>query len=144
MRGRFLFDLRLQDVGLLVGPGCAAQSVAKFAKVFGQPVTRQLLRQFLAQRGLAHAFGTDHRDAANDRRLCHARHDSCQTAARQRFQPTTASEAKMFDATKWLGQWIERPQPALGGRKPADLLDTPTGVELVARLLGSIESGAYQ
>ena len=57
---------------------------------------------------------------------------------------STASEAKTFDATKWLGQWIERPQPALGGRKPADLLDTPTGVEVVARLLGSIESGAYQ
>jgi putative toxin-antitoxin system antitoxin component (TIGR02293 family) len=57
---------------------------------------------------------------------------------------STASGAKTFDATKWLGQWIERPQPALGGRKPADLLDTPTGVELVARLLGSIESGAYQ
>jgi putative toxin-antitoxin system antitoxin component (TIGR02293 family) len=57
---------------------------------------------------------------------------------------STAVEAKTFDATKWLGQWIERPQPALGGRKPADLLDTPTGVELVARLLGSLESGAYQ
>ena len=57
---------------------------------------------------------------------------------------STAPEAKNFDAAKWLGQWIERPQPALGGRKPADLVDTPTGVELVARLLGSIESGAYQ
>jgi putative toxin-antitoxin system antitoxin component (TIGR02293 family) len=57
---------------------------------------------------------------------------------------STAAEAKTFDATRWLGQWIERPQPALGGRKPADLLDTPTGVELVARLLGSLESGAYQ
>ena len=57
---------------------------------------------------------------------------------------STAREAKTFDATKWLGQWIERPQPALGGRRPADLLDTPTGVQVVARLLGSIESGAYQ
>ena len=57
---------------------------------------------------------------------------------------STASEARDFDAAKWLGQWIERPQPSLGGRKPADLLDTPTGVEVVARLLGSIESGAYQ
>ena len=57
---------------------------------------------------------------------------------------STAREAKTFDATKWLGQWIERPQRALGGRKPAELLDTPTGAELVARLLGSIESGAYQ
>jgi len=57
---------------------------------------------------------------------------------------STATEAKGFDAAKWLGRWIERPQPSLGGRKPADLLDTPTGVEVVARLLGSIESGAYQ
>jgi len=57
---------------------------------------------------------------------------------------STAGEAKTFDAAKWLGRWIERPQPALGGRKPADLLDTPTGVEVVTRLLGSIESGAYQ
>jgi putative toxin-antitoxin system antitoxin component (TIGR02293 family) len=57
---------------------------------------------------------------------------------------STASQAHGFDSAKWLGQWIERPQPALGGRKPADLIDTPTGIELVARLLGSIESGAYQ
>jgi len=31
-----------------------------------------------------------------------------------------------------------------GARKPADLVDTPTGLEVVARLLGGIESGAYQ
>lgn len=57
---------------------------------------------------------------------------------------STAPDAKNFDAARWLGQWIERPQPALGGRKPADLIDTPTGLNVVARLLGSIESGAYQ
>ncbi len=57
---------------------------------------------------------------------------------------STAEAARGFDTAKWLGTWIERPQPALGGRKPADLLDTPTGFEVVARLLGSLESGAYQ
>lgn len=57
---------------------------------------------------------------------------------------STAKEAHDFDAARWLGQWLERPQPSLGGRKPAELIDTPTGVEVVARLLGSIESGAYQ
>ena len=57
---------------------------------------------------------------------------------------STAPEAKGFDAAKWLGQWIERPQPSLGGRRAADLIDTPTGVDVVARLLGSIASGAYQ
>ena len=57
---------------------------------------------------------------------------------------STAEEAKNFDSTQWFGQWIERPQPALGGRKPAELMDTPTGVKIVAKLLRSIESGAYQ
>jgi putative toxin-antitoxin system antitoxin component (TIGR02293 family) len=57
---------------------------------------------------------------------------------------STAPEAVDFDAAKWLGQWLERPQPALGGRKPGDLIDTPTGIEVVSRLLGAIESGAYQ
>jgi putative toxin-antitoxin system antitoxin component (TIGR02293 family) len=57
---------------------------------------------------------------------------------------STAPEARDFDSARWLGQWLERPQPALGGRKPAELIDTPTGLEVVARLLGAIESGAYQ
>lgn len=56
---------------------------------------------------------------------------------------STADEARGFDAAKWLGQWIERPQPSLGGKKPAEFLDTPTGVEIVSRVLGAIESGAY-
>lgn len=64
--------------------------------------------------------------------------------AQEIVQNSTSEAAKDFDSAKWLGQWIERPQPALGGRKPSDLLDTRTGVEVVARLLGSIESGAYQ
>lgn len=57
---------------------------------------------------------------------------------------STALEAEDFDAAKWLGRWIDIPQPALGGRKPSELLDTPTGLEIVLRLLGAIESGAYQ
>lgn len=57
---------------------------------------------------------------------------------------STAAEAKDFDVAKWLGHWIERPQPALGGRKPADLIGTPTGLDMVTRVLGAIESGAYQ
>ncbi len=64
--------------------------------------------------------------------------------AKEIVERSTAPEAKDFDAARWLGQWIERPQPALGGAKPADFLDTPTGVEIVTRLLRSIESGSYQ
>jgi putative toxin-antitoxin system antitoxin component (TIGR02293 family) len=57
---------------------------------------------------------------------------------------STAAEAKDFDAAKWLGRWLEIPQPALGGRKPSELLDTPTGLDVVLKVLGAIESGAYQ
>ena len=39
--------------------------------------------------------------------------------------------ASDFDVAKWLGRWIEHPQPALG-------------IDVVARLLGSLQSGAYQ
>lgn len=64
--------------------------------------------------------------------------------ARTVVSNSTAEETNNFDTARWLGQWIERPQPALSGRKPADLIDTPTGAKIVSRLLGSFESGAYQ
>lgn len=63
--------------------------------------------------------------------------------AKAMAENSDAAEARGFDTAKWLGEWIELPQPALGGRKPADMLDTPTGVETVVKLLGAIESGAY-
>ena len=63
--------------------------------------------------------------------------------AQEIVENSTAAEAKNFDSAKWLGQWLEKPQPALGGRKPCELIDTPTGLEIVAKLLGAIESGAY-
>jgi putative toxin-antitoxin system antitoxin component (TIGR02293 family) len=64
--------------------------------------------------------------------------------AQDMVKESTASQAQGFDALRWLGQWIERPQPALGGQRPADLLDTPTGMDMVSRLLGAVQSGAYQ
>jgi putative toxin-antitoxin system antitoxin component (TIGR02293 family) len=64
--------------------------------------------------------------------------------AKSMVENATSLESKDFDSAKWLGQWLERAQPALGGRKPADLIITPTGVEIVTRLLGAIESGAIQ
>ncbi len=64
--------------------------------------------------------------------------------AQEIVRNSTAQEAQGFDSAKWLGRWLDIPQAALGGRKPAELLDTPTGIEMVLRLLGAIESGAYQ
>lgn len=57
---------------------------------------------------------------------------------------TDNEEARNFDVEKWVGEWIQRPQPALGGLAPAELMDTPTGRASVMRVLGAIQSGAYQ
>lgn len=64
--------------------------------------------------------------------------------AREIVDNSTATEAATFDSAKWLGSWLETPQAGLGGRKPSMLIDTPTGLALVSKLLGAIESGAYQ
>ena len=48
-----------------------------------------------------------------------------------------------FDAAKWVGRWIDRPLPALGGQKPADLMDTPDGRALVFNIVAGMQSGTY-
>lgn len=53
-------------------------------------------------------------------------------------------DAKDFDVGKWLGEWIESPQPALGGIKPSELLDTEVGGNRVYQVLSALESGSYQ
>lgn len=50
---------------------------------------------------------------------------------------STAPDAARFDAARWLGRWIEAPQPALGGSRPSELIGTPTGLEV------ALESAAY-
>lgn len=56
---------------------------------------------------------------------------------------STSDQAPGFDTAQWLGQWLEQAQPALGGLRPSDLLDTETGTQMVHQLLGALESGAY-
>ena len=56
---------------------------------------------------------------------------------------STHPDAATFDTARWLGGWIRKPQPALGGRRPEELLDTPTGQAAVMRVLGAMESGAF-
>ncbi|SOE63487.1 Protein of unknown function [Burkholderia sp. D7] len=48
-----------------------------------------------------------------------------------------------FDAAQWLAAWMERSVPALGGRRPAEYMDTVEGRALISRLLAMMQSGAY-
>lgn len=55
----------------------------------------------------------------------------------------SSGDAEGFDAAQWVGRWLRQPVPALGGRLPADYLDTFEGQKLVSRLLAACQSGAY-
>jgi putative toxin-antitoxin system antitoxin component (TIGR02293 family) len=48
-----------------------------------------------------------------------------------------------FDAGAWVSNWLEQPVPALGGRRPAELMDTSEGQAIVSRLVAQMQSGAY-
>ena len=48
-----------------------------------------------------------------------------------------------FDAGAWVSNWLDQPVPALGGRRPAELMDTPEGQGIVSRLVAQMQSGAY-
>ncbi|MEK6346349.1 MAG: antitoxin Xre/MbcA/ParS toxin-binding domain-containing protein [Burkholderia sp.] len=54
-----------------------------------------------------------------------------------------SGEPSGFDAAQWVAQWIERPNPALGGGAPAELMDTVAGQELVGAVLARMQGGAY-
>ena len=48
-----------------------------------------------------------------------------------------------FNAAEWVARWLEQPLPALGGQRPAELMDTPEGQGLVSQLVARMQSGAY-
>ena len=54
-----------------------------------------------------------------------------------------SGDASGFDASAWVGRWLEQPLPALGGKAPAEFMNSATGQELVAQLLAQAQSGAY-
>lgn len=54
-----------------------------------------------------------------------------------------SGDAEAFDAARWLAAWLDEPVPALGGRRPGEILDTAEGRALVSRLLMQMQAGAY-
>ena len=48
-----------------------------------------------------------------------------------------------FDAAKWVAAWLDRPLAALGGRRPAALMDTADGRGIVVDLVARMQSSAY-
>lgn len=59
------------------------------------------------------------------------------------LNPEDNPDARGFDVEKWVGEWLTRPQPALGGKCPVELMDTQPGREKIKQVLGSLQSGVY-
>jgi putative toxin-antitoxin system antitoxin component (TIGR02293 family) len=47
-----------------------------------------------------------------------------------------------FNAGEWVARWLDRPLPALDGRRPAELMDTAEGQSLVSTIVARMQSGA--
>ncbi|MDK3023857.1 DUF2384 domain-containing protein [Cupriavidus taiwanensis] len=54
-----------------------------------------------------------------------------------------SGDPRGFNAAQWLAQWLEQPSPALGGQRPAELMDTVAGQRIVSDLVARMQSGAY-
>ena len=54
-----------------------------------------------------------------------------------------SGNAEGFDAAPWTAAWLQRPNPALGGKAPGDFMDTADGRALVSGLIAQMQSGAY-
>jgi putative toxin-antitoxin system antitoxin component (TIGR02293 family) len=60
-----------------------------------------------------------------------------------RFAEILAHATRVFGSQTEAEQWLDRPAPALDGRKPIELLRTHPGARLVAQYLTQIEHGVY-
>lgn len=55
----------------------------------------------------------------------------------------SGDNSKPFDAAAWVARWLDEASPALGNKKPSELMDTVAGQEIVSNLLAKMQSGAY-
>lgn len=140
---RALYQSPPEDRIALIRAGVGATDLKAFASDLGIPQDR-LFRMF----GIAQATVT--RKAS--KRQAMSPDESAKIVGMAKLvgqiqtmleQSGDPEQMQDFDATKWLARWIEEPVPALGGKRPADYMDTIEGQEMVARLLSMMQAGAY-
>ena len=54
-----------------------------------------------------------------------------------------SGEPTGFDARSWLDHWLTGVVPALGDRRPLDVLNEPGGLEFLESLLLRVDHGAF-
>jgi putative toxin-antitoxin system antitoxin component (TIGR02293 family) len=124
----------------LVKRGVAAGDVLKVAKTIGRPKER--LMKVL---GLPRA--TVDRKARANQQLSVEHGERLigfsKLVGQVQVMVDQSGDPTGFDAAKWLGNWLEKPLPALGGKCAAEFMDTSEGQQLVSSLIAKMQSGAY-
>lgn len=103
------------------------------------------LSQDIGLRALALSIATTNKKAKNGERLAPDESERVIGLGRimGQVEAMLGDGAEGFDAQAWLGRWLTEPLPALGHRRPVELLDTMEGQGLVSQALARMESGAY-
>lgn len=123
-----------------VKQGVPASMADAMAKRMGMPKER-----LLSTLGLARA--TVDRNVRNNKPL--SKDDSSRLIGMARLvgqvQAMVEESGKPagFNAAEWVSQWLDQPLPALGGRLPAEFMDTSEGQMLISGLVSRMQSGAY-
>jgi putative toxin-antitoxin system antitoxin component (TIGR02293 family) len=90
---------------------------------------------------LARVIGLPARTLARRKKERRLRADESDRLLRLARVAAVAEEA--LGARENAGQWLQKPNRALGGVTPLELLDTDLGAEEVVAILGRIEHGVY-
>jgi putative toxin-antitoxin system antitoxin component (TIGR02293 family) len=119
-----------QDMRAVLRGGLPFGALASLTKTLGIPtatVTRVLgiAPRTLARRKEQHSFSP----AESDRLY--------------RFARVAFRTVDVLGSHEKARQWLERPNRALGGEPPLDLLDTDIGARQVEAVLGRIEQGVF-
>ena len=69
--------------------------------------------------------------------------DSLSSSLSIEIANTVAKGLAVFEDTDKFSRWLQKENRALQGKKPFELLNTPTGIKMVNKLLGRIEEGVY-
>lgn len=54
-----------------------------------------------------------------------------------------SSSSQDFDTNSWLHDWLSNPNPALGNRKPYNVISTKEGYKQVSTIINQLQTGAY-
>lgn len=69
--------------------------------------------------------------------------DSISSSISIEIAETISKGLSVFEDSDKLSRWLQKENKALQGEKPINLLNTPTGIKIVNKLLGRIEEGVY-